>query len=190
METGPSAVRHPGIWSPAGWGPLLPWGAPLCSGVILGRGRASLQDPRASGLGAWAGDGHGASALDADVGNDVDILFGCRFAVQIPLCSLGRREKSSPCAASRGAAGRVGAHSSSPPGDAAGSTHAVPRVHLCVLHPSLKKKKKKILSWLVLAGQGRRELLLCCTALPWKSCHPVPPEGHSTSNCACPQLCL
>lgn len=140
METGPSAVRHPGIWSPAGWGPLLPWGAPLCSGVILGRGRASLQDPRASGLGAWAGDGHGASALDADVGNDVDILFGCRFAVQIPLCSLGRREKSSPCAASRGAAGRVGAHSSSPPGDAAGSTHAVPRVHLCVLHPSLKKK--------------------------------------------------
>lgn len=58
------------------------------------------------------------------------------------LISLGRREKSSPCAASRGAAGRVGAHSSSPPGDAAGSTHAVPRVHLCVLHPSLKKKIK------------------------------------------------
>lgn len=87
METGPSVVKHPGIWSPVGWGPLLPCGALLCSGVILGRGRASLWDARAAGLGARAGDGHGASALDADVGNNADFVFGWRLAVHIPLCS-------------------------------------------------------------------------------------------------------
>lgn len=128
---GPPAVRHPGMWSPVGWGLLLHWGTLLCSGVILGRGRASLRDARAAGLGARAGDGHGAPALDADVGSDADFLSGCRFAVQIPLCF------SSPWGggrkASRSAAGRVGAHSSSPPGDAAGSTHAVP----CVFHFTL-----------------------------------------------------